>query len=303
MTDLPTPAEPGATDTAAPEPGDTAPADAGAADAPTPAPNRAGRDLRAAIGVGLLLGALVVGSLVLDARAFLAVVTAAVAYGAWEVRRALTAKDIHVPVLPLMIGTVAMLVSAYARGAEALVLTFGLTMVGLLVWRIADGLAGAARDLAGGALVAFYPVFLAGFASLMLAEEDGRQRIILFILVTVFSDIGGYAAGATLGRHPMAPSLSPKKSWVKKGSGQKILTGCLYRKGNSSEENNRKLIDIVNKVWDIQNGMLIAGDLNYPNIDWRTHSTSNGDASLEQLFLDTIEDNFLTCYRNHLSQR
>ncbi len=208
MTDLPTPAEPGATTDADvvtdPPPGDGEPA---------AAPPRAGRDLRAAVGVGLLLGALVVGSLALDARAFLAVIVVAVGYGAWELRRALTTKDIHVPVLPLMIGTVAMLVSAYARGAEALVVTFGLTVVGLLVWRVADGLAGAARDLAGSTLVAFYPVFLAGFASMMLAEDDGRQRIILFIAVTVFSDIGGYAAGVTLGRHPMAPSLSPKKSW------------------------------------------------------------------------------------------
>jgi phosphatidate cytidylyltransferase len=217
MTDLPTPAEP---DAATPDAADSVAADT-EADAPPPGgepevgptPPRAGRDLRAAVGVGLLLGALVVGSLVLDARAFLAVVTVAIAYGAWEVRRALTVKDIHVPVLPLMIGTVAMLVSAYARGAEALVVTFGLTVVGLLVWRVADGLAGAARDLAGSTLVAFYPVFLAGFACLMLAEEDGRQRIILFILVTVFSDIGGYAAGVMLGKHPMAPSLSPKKSW------------------------------------------------------------------------------------------
>ncbi len=236
MTDLPTPADPdttetpGAADAAAEEPGATlengspADADTPAPDAETAAapPSRAGRDLRAAIGVGLLLGALVVGSLALDARAFLAVVTVAISYGAWEVRRALTVKNIHVPMLPLMIGTVAMLVSAYARGAEALVLTFGLTIVGLLVWRIADGLAGAARDLAGGALVAFYPVFLAGFASLMLAEEDGRQRIVLFILVTVFSDIGGYAAGVALGRHPMAPSLSPKKSW--EGFAGSVLT-------------------------------------------------------------------------------
>ena len=177
-----------------------------------PAP-KAGRDLRAAVGVGLLLAGLVIGTLVYDARAFLAVVVVAVAYGAWELRRAIATKGIVVPLVPLMLGTVGMLVSAYLRGAEALVVTFGLTMVGLLVWRVADGLAGAARDLSASALVAFYPVFLAGFASLMLAAPDGRQRIVVFILVTVFSDIGGYAVGVRFGRHPMAPSLSPKKSW------------------------------------------------------------------------------------------
>jgi phosphatidate cytidylyltransferase len=173
----------------------------------------AGRNLPAAIGVGLLLAGLVIGTLVYDARAFLAVVVVAVAYGAWEVRRAIATKGIVVPLVPLMLGTVGMLVSAYLRGAEALVVTFGLTMVGLLVWRVADGLAGAARDLSASALVVFYPVFLGGFASLMLAAPDGRERIVVFILVTVFSDIGGYAVGVRFGRHSMAPSLSPKKSW------------------------------------------------------------------------------------------
>ncbi len=189
------------------------PAGATEEDAPAPRTPRAGRDLRAAVTVGVLLGVLVVGTLVVDARAFLAVVTVAVTYGAWELRRALTAKDIQVPLVPLLIGSVGMIVSAYLRGAEALVVTFGLTVVGLLVWRVADGLAGAARDLAGASLVTFYPVFLGGFASLMLAEDDGRQRIVVFVLVTVFSDIGGYAVGVVFGRHPMAPSLSPKKSW------------------------------------------------------------------------------------------
>jgi phosphatidate cytidylyltransferase len=178
---------------------------------PTP---KAGRDLRAAVGVGLLLAGLVIGSLIIDPRAFLAVLVVAVSYGAWEVRRAVATQGMVVPLVPLLLGAVGMLVSAYLRGAEALVLTFGLTIVGLLVWRVADGLAGAARDLSASALVVFYPVFLGGFASMMLASPgDGRQRIVVFILVTAFSDIGGYAVGVVLGKHPMAPSLSPKKSW------------------------------------------------------------------------------------------
>jgi len=56
----------------------------------------------------------------------------------------------------------------------------------------------------------------------MLAAPDGRQRIIVFILVTVFSDIGGYAVGVMFGKHPMAPSLSPKKSW--EGFAGSVLT-------------------------------------------------------------------------------
>jgi phosphatidate cytidylyltransferase len=182
--------------------------------APEPAPPKAGRDLRAAVGVGLLLAGLVVGTLIISPAAFLVVVVVAVSYGAWELRRAIATRGMVVPLVPLLLGAVGMLVSAYLRGAEALVVTFGLTIVGLLVWRVADGLVGAARDLSASALVAFYPIFLGGFASMMLAApDDGRQRIVVFILVTVFSDIGGYAVGVMFGRHPMAPSLSPKKSW------------------------------------------------------------------------------------------
>jgi len=185
-----------------------------APDAPAaPATPKAGRDLRAAVGVGLLLGGLVIGTLIVDARAFLVVVIAAICVGAWELRRAIATKGITIPLVPLLLGVAGMLVSAYARGAEALVVTFGLTIIGILIWRVADGVAGAARDLSASALVTFYPVFLAGFAALMLAAPDGRQRIVVFILVTVFSDIGGYAVGVKFGKHPMAPSLSPKKSW------------------------------------------------------------------------------------------
>ena len=201
-----------------------APPDTEAADAPevAAAPPKAGRDLRAAVGVGLLLAGLVVGSLVIDPRAFLAVVVVAVSYGAWELRRAIATRGMVIPLVPLLLGAVGMLVSAYLRGAEALVVTFGLTIVGLLVWRVADGLSGAARDLSASALVAFYPIFLGGFASMLLAAPDGRQRSIVFILVTVFSDIGGYAVGVVFGKHPMAPSLSPKKSW--EGFAGSVLT-------------------------------------------------------------------------------
>ena len=198
--------------TAEPNPHDEAPAEPAPPEPAPPGP-KAGRDLRAAVGVGLLLAGLVIGTLVVDARAFLVVVVLAVGYGAWELRRAIATKGITIPLVPLLLGTAGMLVSAYLRGPEALVVTFGLTIVGLIVWRVADGLAGAARDLSASALVSFYPVFLGGFASLMLAAPDGRQRIVVFVLVTVFSDIGGYAVGVRLGKHPMAPSLSPKKSW------------------------------------------------------------------------------------------
>jgi len=176
--------------------------------------SRAGRNLPAAIAVGLTLGALIVLALALAKVTFLILVALAVAAGVWELRRALAQVAIHVPLVPSLVGSLSMLGSAYFGGGQALALTLGLTCVGILLWRVADGVADAMRDIAGGMFVALYPSFLAGFAALLLAApDDGAKRVFVFILVTVLSDIGGYLFGVLWGRHPMAPSVSPKKSW------------------------------------------------------------------------------------------
>ena len=176
-------------------------------------PSRAGRNLPAAIGVGLGLGVLIIGSLLVRKELMLGIVAVAVGVGVWELRKALSQVSIDIPLIPSLVGMLSMLVSAYYRGGQALILTFGLTCVGILLWRIADGVGNAVRDVAGGMFVALYPSFLAGFAALLLAAPDGAQRMIVFILVTVLSDVGGYAFGVVFGKHPMAPSVSPKKSW------------------------------------------------------------------------------------------
>jgi phosphatidate cytidylyltransferase len=82
-----------------------------------------------------------------------------------------------------------------------------------MLWRLLHGVEGYVRDASSGVFVAAYVPFLAGFVALMLVPHDGVMRVITFVVVTISSDIGGYAVGATLGRHPMAPSVSPKKSW------------------------------------------------------------------------------------------
>jgi phosphatidate cytidylyltransferase len=164
--------------------------------------------------VGVALGAVIIASLVLRKELMLVIIVGAIGLGVWELRRALTRVSIHVPFVPTLIGAVSMTLSAYVGGGEALIVTLGLTCVGVLIWRIADGVGGAVRDVAGGFFVAVYPGFLAGFAALLLAApDDGARRVVVFLLVTVLSDVGGYAAGVAFGRHPMAPSVSPKKSW------------------------------------------------------------------------------------------
>ena len=180
---------------------------------PAPPAGRAGRNLPAALGVGALLSAIVLGSLFVRKEAFVALVGAAAVIAVRELAGALAAKDLAVPVIPLGVGSLGMLVSAFVAGEEGLLVSFTLTAFGVLLWRLTDGMRDAARDVAASVFVAAYVPFLAGFAMLMLAGDDGPQRVLVYVAVTVANDVGGYAAGVMFGRHPMAPTVSPKKSW------------------------------------------------------------------------------------------
>jgi phosphatidate cytidylyltransferase len=175
--------------------------------------SRAGRNLPAAIGVGVGLGALVLGTLFSYRPSFVVLVTLAVLMGVYEMVTAIGTVEARPPLVPLLVGAAAMLTAAWFRGADGLVGALLLTVLGLTVWRLADGAAGYLRDVAAGNLVALYVPFLAGFAALLAHPSNGAARIVIFILSVVCSDTGGYAAGVVFGKHPMAPTVSPKKSW------------------------------------------------------------------------------------------
>ena len=176
-------------------------------------PSRAGRDLPAAIGVGVGLGVLIIATLLIKKESFLVVMAGAVAIGIWEMRGALRHAGIEAPLVPAVAGSLGMIWAAWVHGPAALVVAWALTCAATVLWRGAGRVEGAARDVLGGVFVATYPTFLVGFAVLLLSAEDGAARTFVFIITTVCSDIGGYAAGVLFGRHPMAPTISPKKSW------------------------------------------------------------------------------------------
>ncbi|MFC8598099.1 MULTISPECIES: phosphatidate cytidylyltransferase [unclassified Isoptericola] len=197
------------------EPGeDATPLDPATGGATDPTSSRAGRNLPAAIAVGVLLLVAVAASLWFRPEPFVAVAAVAVGAALWELRQAFARRDIHLPMLPLLVGGVGMVVSAYTSGPEALLVAYVLTVGAVVVWRVLDGPGPQAlRDSAAAVFAATYVPFLAGFVLLLLAQPDGELRVALFILLAVANDTGGYIAGVTMGRHPLAPTVSPKKTW------------------------------------------------------------------------------------------
>ncbi|GAA0951677.1 phosphatidate cytidylyltransferase [Nonomuraea longicatena] len=177
------------------------------------AAGRSGRNLPAAIGVGVLLGAAVIGSLYTRKELFLLVMAVAVGIGVLELVKAFGTKDIAVPGIPVLVALVGMLAGAFWGGAAWLLGVFAAAMFGLLIWRMfAAGTEGYVRDATASVFTLVYPPLLAAFAALLLAEPDGPDRVVIFIAVTVASDVGGYVAGVLFGRHKMS-IISPKKTW------------------------------------------------------------------------------------------
>lgn len=183
---------------------------------------RAGRDLKAAIGSAVVLLSAIAGSLLFWKPAFMGIVAIAVVVAVWEMRKGLLAKDIDLPEQPLMVGGVVMVVVAYVSGAEALVTATAVTALVIMLWLLRRGVDGYVKNATASVFTLIYVPFLGSFVALMLAEggrtggeldDPGVKGIITFILVTIASDIGGYIAGVLFGKHPMAPVISPKKSW------------------------------------------------------------------------------------------
>jgi len=175
--------------------------------------SRAGRDLPKAIASGLVLALAIVLSLVFWSPAFMFIVGAAVVVAVWEMHQGLMTRGIDIPQEPLMLGGVVMVVVAFVFGAPALVTATAVSALVTMLWLLRRGVDGYVQNATASVFTLIYIPFLGSFVALLLAEDEAVKAILTFVIVTVASDIGGYAAGVLLGRHPMAPVISPKKSW------------------------------------------------------------------------------------------
>ncbi|MEW1985481.1 phosphatidate cytidylyltransferase [Pseudarthrobacter oxydans] len=192
---------------------------------PTP---KAGRNLPAAVVVGLAMLFAVLGGLLLLPLAFVAVTTTFAIFGVWEIYRALEANGTRMPIIPVMTGTVAMPFAAYLGGIESLLFAMLLSSVAVLLWRSIESAAGSANSIFAGVFTLGWVPFFISFAVLPLHAAGGATplglwpggtvphgawQVAVMLLLVVSNDTFGYLVGASLGKHPMAPKISPKKSW------------------------------------------------------------------------------------------
>jgi phosphatidate cytidylyltransferase len=190
---------------------------------PASPPAKAGRNLPAAIGVGVALAGMFVATLLWWNWGFVLLVAAMLARGAVEVSGAVRRLGMRPATAPIVVGSVLIVVGSYAAAQTEHVLglapnavtigSLGLTVLVALVWRMPKGYGGYVRDSAASLFIIGYLPMMGAFVSLLMAPEDGPARVAVFILCIVMNDTGGYVAGVLFGKHPMAPKISPKKTW------------------------------------------------------------------------------------------
>jgi phosphatidate cytidylyltransferase len=194
-------------------PGPAEPPEPRAAEGEAPKPAPSGRNLPVAAGIGVLLGGLVVATLFTVKATFLIFMAVAIGIGLWEMARAFRANGINVPLVPIVAAGAAMWLCEYWWTNRAVLASLVLGVVAILAWRLTRGPDGYLRDVSAGVFLLAYLPFPALFVVAMLAAPDGARRVLIFVILVVCVDVGGYFAGSTLGRHPMAQAISPSKTW------------------------------------------------------------------------------------------
>jgi len=176
---------------------------------------RAGRNLPVAIITGLLLAGVLITTLVLSRPVFVAFLLGIVTLALLELLAVLRARATR-PARPVVLAMGALLVvGAYLEGPAAL--SFGLlaTILAAFGWYLVDpGRTEVTRNVAATVFAVVYVPFMAAHLSLVVDRTEHYVGALLgYAVLVVVYDTAAYATGATVGRHPIAPQVSPNKSW------------------------------------------------------------------------------------------
>ncbi|NBU85524.1 MAG: phosphatidate cytidylyltransferase [Actinobacteria bacterium] len=174
---------------------------------------RAGRNLPLATVVGVLLFAVFALSLIYRPFIFALLAAVVMLLAVAELSRALVAELPAEVRKVLLVSAPAMVLATYFGGPQWLLISFVIAVVAVLVSRLFHEQDKYVSNVSRAIFILTYAPLLSSFAVLLAAQKDGDLKVLTLVLLTIGADIGGYFAGVLFGKHPMAPRISPKKSW------------------------------------------------------------------------------------------
>ena len=173
---------------------------------------RAGRKLLPSIGVGIFLIALVWLSLSTYRVLFAALVAVAVLLGIREINRAFRAADINLPLLALATASIGLSAATWLGGVSGLAVATAIAFPCLLIILLPRGTENFVRTASASTLALIYLPFLAGFLILLARPHNGLERVMTLVVLVGCNDTFAYLTGVLIGKHPLAPKISPKKT-------------------------------------------------------------------------------------------
>jgi phosphatidate cytidylyltransferase len=180
---------------------------------------KSGRNVPLSIATGLGFAAVALICFALGSVATLALSTVVVILAAAEAYAALRRSGSHPATLLGLVATGAAMVTAYVKGVSALPLVLVLLIITSMIWYLVGAERGSPVAGISSTVLGFAWVGLLGsYAGLLLAPSQYPDRhgvAFLFgaAVATVAADVGALAIGGWLGRHPLAPNVSPHKTW------------------------------------------------------------------------------------------
>jgi phosphatidate cytidylyltransferase len=182
---------------------------------------RTGRNLLAAIGIGVVLGAMFVASVIFK-WPFIIFGAGLIGFAVFELATALRQAGRDVPRVVSTVAALAVVPGAFFFHVQGLWLGTIAAVLIVTLWRLAElavrpshrtGARSVLLDLGAGALIQVYVTFMAGFYLVLTGSDGGEWWTLASIVIVVVTDIGAYATGLRFGRHKLAPNISPGKTW------------------------------------------------------------------------------------------
>jgi phosphatidate cytidylyltransferase len=174
---------------------------------------RAGRKLLPSILVSLLLLTLIFGSIYLQPLLFLALICIVITLGVRELTQAYRTGGIDLPDLPIITAALIILLASWFGDTEGLAVSTGLIIPILMFLLLLISQKDFIKRSTSAVFSVFYLAVLGGFILLLANNPDGGERILALVVLIACNDTFAYFAGVIFGKHKMAPSISPKKSW------------------------------------------------------------------------------------------
>ena len=174
---------------------------------------KAGRKLGPSILVSLAILAVVFASVSFAPPLFAIFAWVAILLAGRELTRAYRAGGIDLPDNAISVAITLLLAAAWFGRVSGLAVAIAIAIPCVLVYILLRDPKDFVRKSTAAAFAIFYLAFLGGFILLLAHDKNGLARIFTLVVLVSCNDTFAYLFGVLIGKHPLAPQISPKKTW------------------------------------------------------------------------------------------